>query len=451
MTKAVAVSAGMLRPKKGDESYRKAHRYLNYGLLSLASSLPIRVPVFHGHFSAPEDFVECHKEVASADILLLSLPSFYAVPWAKRFLIALKRANPDVEVHVGGRWVVDHNEAFLKKELPHVAQYHKGLGEGAIADLASTFEGSSAQRPEHAKKTPLDYSLLHDATDFQPSVEVSRGCGLGCAFCEEAAVPLQPLRDTIDLFGEIEKTRLFYSRDCRFYFESSFFAPSQTWVSLFEKEYRKRQCDFQWRTESRVDVLDESKIEALASAGLRVIDLGLESGSPDQLINMGKTRDPDRYLKRASDLIRACNNHGVRAKVNILLYPGETERSLQETYQFLDQHEDYIFGVSTYPVVVYGEGERRKYFEGLYRKQGATGLVKTKTVGVWDVNLSKEINSEEAKLIATSVAQRFMSMSNYFYLKKFSYFREGYGWQQFVEDVSALPDCQLAFAREARV
>lgn len=449
MIKAVAVSSGMLRPKKGDEGYRKAHRYLNYGLLSLASLLPIRVPVFHGHFSAPEDFVECHKEVASADIVLLSLPSFYAVPWAKRFLIALREINPEVEVHVGGRWVVDHNEAFLKGELPHVAQYHKGLGERAIANF--DFKGFSAQHPERANKASLDYSLLHGATDFQPSVEVSRGCGLGCAFCEEAAVPLQPLRDTIDLFGEIENIRMFYPRDSRFYFESSFFAPSQTWVSLFEKEYRKRQCDFQWRTESRVDVLDESKIEALASAGLKVIDLGLESGSPDQLKNMGKTRNPDRYLERASDLIRACHKHGVRAKVNILLYPGETEHTLQETHQFLGEHEDYFFGVSTYPVVVYGEGERKNYFEALYRGQGASGLVKTNTVGVWDVNLSKEISSEEAKSISISVAQRFMSMSNYFYLKKFSYFREGYGWEQFVQDVSSLPDNQLAFARETGV
>lgn len=448
MTTAVAVSAGMLRPKKGDEGYRKAHRYLNYGLLSLASMLPARVPVFHGNFSAPEDFAQSHQEVTSADIVLLSLPSFYAVPWAKRFLVALKEINLNVEVHVGGRWVVDHNEDFLRQELPHVTRYHRGLGEGAVSELASILKASPERHPKDAKGASLDYSLLHNAADFQPSVEVSRGCGLGCVFCEEAAVPLQPLQDPKKLLEEIVAIRRFFPRDSRFYFESSFFAPGQTWATSFEEEYRQRQCDFQWRTESRVDVLDESKIEVLASAGLRVIDLGLESGSPQQLINMGKTRNPDRYLKKASDLLKACHSHGVRAKVNILLYPGENERSLQETYQFLAEHEKYFFGLSTYPVVVYGEGERKRYFEALYLEQGANALVQTNTVGVWDVDLSPDISAEEAKKIATSISQRFMPMSNYFYLKKFSYFRAGYGWQEFVQDVAALSGNQLAFARE---
>ncbi|GJL66424.1 MAG: hypothetical protein NPIRA05_13950 [Nitrospirales bacterium] len=450
MTKIVAISAGMLRPKKGNEGYRKAHRYLNYGLLSLASLFPVRVPVLHGNFVEPERFVEHNQEVTSADVILLSLPSFYAVPWAKRFLIALKKVNPRVDIHVGGRWVVDYNEALLKAVFPRVTRYHRGLGEGAIADIASIVKGPRERDPEYLRKAWLDYSLLQDATEFQPSVEVSRGCGLGCAFCEESALPLQPLRDPIDLFDQIESIRKFYPADSRFYFESSFFAPSQAWTALFEREYRERQCDFQWRTESRVDVLDKDKIEALASAGLRVIDLGLESGSPEQLINMGKTRNPDRYLLKASELLNACHSHGVKAKVNILLYPGETARSVQETYQFLDEHEGLFFGLSTYPVVVYGEGIRRRHFEALYRAQGATGLVRTDTVGVWDVHLSETISAEEAKKIAIAISQRFMSMNSYFYLKAFSYFRSSYGWQEFVRDVSALPDSKLAFSRVMR-
>lgn len=448
MTKAVAVSAGMLRPKKGDEGYRKAHRYLNYGLLSLVSSMPAKVPVFHGHFWTPELFVKGNQEVSTADIILLSLPSFYAVPWARRFLLALGEINARAEVHVGGRWVVDHNEGFLREELPYVTRYHKGLGEGAVADIASIGTVRGKHKADRRNKAWLDYSLLQDATEFQPSVEVSRGCGLGCAFCEEAEVPLQALRDPVDLLREIEQIQLFYPRDSRFYFESSFFAPSHNWVTLFEREYQKRQCEFQWRTETRVDVLDGDKIEALASSGLKVIDLGLESASPRQLINMGKTRDADRYLRKASELIKACHTYGVGAKINILLYPGEDEQSLQETYQFLSEHEDYFVGLSTYPVVVYGEGERKRYFEELYREQGATGLVETDTVGVWDVNLSKAISARDSKSIALSISQRFMSMQDYFYLKSFSYFRSGYGWQEFVQDVSALPDSKLAFARD---
>jgi len=38
-------------------------------------------------------------------------------------------------------------------------------------------------------------------------------------------------------------------------------------------------------------------VAALAQAGLKVIDLGLETASPSQILAMGKSRDPDRYLK----------------------------------------------------------------------------------------------------------------------------------------------------------
>lgn len=36
----------------------------------------------------------------------------------------------------------------------------------------------------------LDFTLVERFADYQPCVEVSRGCGMGCSFCAEAAVPM---------------------------------------------------------------------------------------------------------------------------------------------------------------------------------------------------------------------------------------------------------------------
>ena len=54
----ICISAGMLMPKKGNETFRKQQRYLNYGLLSLASLLRENSSVFHGDFSDPLEFLD---------------------------------------------------------------------------------------------------------------------------------------------------------------------------------------------------------------------------------------------------------------------------------------------------------------------------------------------------------------------------------------------------------
>jgi hypothetical protein len=76
-----------------------------------------------------------------------------------------------------------------------------------------------------------------------------------------------------------------------------------------------------------------------------------------------------------------------------------------------------------------------KSFDRLYQKQGAIGLKKTEVDGVWDVDLSREIDAEKAKDISNEIAREFMPMEHYYELKRFSYFDPDYTWDLFSEDV----------------
>jgi hypothetical protein len=58
MHRVVAVSAGMTFPKKGNHRFYHAHRYLNYGLLGLASSLPVDVFVYQ---ASPDQIINMGK------------------------------------------------------------------------------------------------------------------------------------------------------------------------------------------------------------------------------------------------------------------------------------------------------------------------------------------------------------------------------------------------------
>jgi radical SAM superfamily enzyme YgiQ (UPF0313 family) len=85
-------------------------------------------------------------------------------------------------------------------------------------------------------------------------------------------------------------------------------------------ELEARRLKLKWRAETRVDHMAARHVEILAKAGLRVLDLGLESASAKQFEIMEKTRSPDVYLRKASELPQACHDNGVWTKVNVLLY-----------------------------------------------------------------------------------------------------------------------------------
>ncbi|GAA6136508.1 hypothetical protein NBRC116583_02550 [Arenicella sp. 4NH20-0111] len=436
MSHLVAISSGMLSPKKGDQPFYRAHRYLNYGLLSLASRIPSIVQVLHGNFTPPNLFLNKNPSILEANVILLSIPSFYGVPWASELVKEIIARKKSIEIHIGGRWVIDQNWNFIKLQFPSSVYIHRGIGEKVIDSLVNRWrKNGTLSHNQNRSATPLNYALLSELETFHPSVEVSRGCGLGCAFCEEANEPLSRLIRPANLLTQISEISESYIGKKNFYFESSMFAPSIEWANQLLNLYLARDETFLWRTETRADVISREKLAILAQAGLKVLDIGLESASPEQLLNMKKTSKPEAYIRKASEMLHACKDLGIKAKVNILLYPGETYSTLQETRQFLSDHSDAIFGVSTYPVVAYGTGDRIKYFDNLYRSQGSTGIHKTNIEGVWDVGLSPELGAIESKLEARNIAREFMSKENYYYLKKFSYLDPAYSWETFSNDV----------------
>jgi radical SAM superfamily enzyme YgiQ (UPF0313 family) len=261
------------------------------------------------------------------------------------------------KIIVGGRWIIDSRPDLLQALLPDVDLVVDGLGEGKIAELVG-FSGY-----HFSGYTPLNYELLDLRELYQPSIEVGRGCGMGCAFCQERDEKLQPLKDPCLLVGEVQRTIL---RDnltpMTPYLEASMFKPNQAWIDEFSVQRELFNTDFKWRTESRVDTLNKKNIPSLAAAGLSVLDLGLESASHQQILAMDKSKKPENYLRKACDLLLMAKDFGIDVKVNILLYAGETNKTVNETHAWLDKYRDCIKGLSVGTVSAFGWNERKKSF-----------------------------------------------------------------------------------------
>jgi hypothetical protein len=162
---------------------------------------------------------------------------------------------------------------------------------------------------------------------------------------------------------------------------------------------------------------------------------------------MNKTRASDIYLKKASALLQACKSAGIWAKVNVLLYAGETASTLQETLDWLDVHRECIKGVSVNPLVVYGaSAESDEYLDSL-RTLGAVPIDETDLAhnGYASLHLSRSIDYETAQHLSIDISKRYMRKIDYFDLKSFSYFSRRLTYEAFQRVIADCPDRDLPF------
>jgi hypothetical protein len=234
------------------------------------------------------------------------------------------------------------------------------------------------------------------------------------------------------------------------YFQSSMFLPTSRWAASLADEVQKLALHIPWRTETRVDAMSPDTLAALAAAGLRVIDLGLETASPSQILAMNKSSMPDRYLRKAEELLAACRKYGVMAKVNVLLYAGETSTTLSETKAWLDSNADCITGVSVGPVLAYGPPKTADNLIRDWARFGARPVELTSAVrtGITKMHLSDEIDAAAAEAVSLELSRRYMDSDAYFSLKSFSYYPRDYRRSDFDNDVAASDPALLPF-REA--
>ena len=190
-------------------------------------------------------------------------------------------------------------------------------------------------------------------------------------------------------------------------------------------------------------------VAALAAAGMKVIDLGLESASPRQILAMRKATNPDRYLRAASDLVEACRRNGVWVKANVLLYAGEDHRSVAETTAWLDQHAGGVKGVSVGPVVAFGPPRQSDPLIAELSALGGRAVDPSSAegTGLTAIHPSDAMDADGAEEVSLGLSRRMMDEDDYFDLKSFSYYPRGYGRTDFDRDLGESAPSHLPFRR----
>ena len=106
----IAMSAGQYEHKKMFDTIKKRIRYLNYGLLGLATilhdKLGLDVVMVQGENASPEEILRrIEKEridiSKDCDCFLLSIPSYYSITWCTGFCKIVKEKF-NKKIIVGG-------------------------------------------------------------------------------------------------------------------------------------------------------------------------------------------------------------------------------------------------------------------------------------------------------------------------------------------------------------
>ena len=192
------------------------------------------------------------------------------------------------------------------------------------------FTGPAARLDADSMPTP-DWSFRSHEHSIYP-LETQRGCPFQCRFCSHPHHNGPDLRQR-SVRGVLEELRFNYDRHGIRYYR--ILDPTFTAAPPRCRELCAAIGDLglplRWTCHARVEHM-ETLAEPMARAGCRGVFLGLESADAGILEGMGKPCSPTRMEAG----IRAAKRAGIATYGAFILgFPGETERTVRHTVQFI--------------------------------------------------------------------------------------------------------------------
>lgn len=166
----------------------------------------------------------------------------------------------------------------------------------------------------------------------------SKGCPMGCLFCEAGGTRYNP-RSVTTVVNEMEECCKKYGIREIDIFDYEFLINRKRVIRICE-EIQKRKLDILWSCRTRIDSVDDKLLTAMKKAGCGRIYFGIESGLQDMLnrVNKGIT------IEQIRNAITMTKSHGIRTLGFFMIgLPGETRETVRATIKFARSLDlDYV-------------------------------------------------------------------------------------------------------------
>lgn len=180
----------------------------------------------------------------------------------------------------------------------------------------------------HLLKNELYFSFISQRKNFTAMI-TSRGCPYRCIFCEQGSKRFRgrTAKNIVDEMEECQKKHAIREIDI---FDSSFTIDKKRVIDVCD-EYKKRNLKVKWSIRTRVDLMDDELLKALASSGCIRIYYGIESGNENILKTIGKSTD----LRQIKYIIKKTKRYGIATFGYFMIgNPGETCKTIKQTIEF---------------------------------------------------------------------------------------------------------------------
>lgn len=180
------------------------------------------------------------------------------------------------------------------------------------------------------------------------TVSTQRGCPYTCKWCSTAVYGQSYRRRPANLVAaEMKMLKEQYNPDA-IWFVDDVFTISHKWLTAFHEEVVKQNAQIRFECITRAERLNAEILKLLKEAGCFRIWIGAESGSQEIIDAMDRRVDVDHVKK----IIQDTNAMGIETGTFIMLgYPGETEKNIDETIQYLKEAKPTHYTITVaYPI-----------------------------------------------------------------------------------------------------
>ena len=168
----------------------------------------------------------------------------------------------------------------------------------------------------------------------QANIILTRGCPYACSFCDRSVFGNKIYSHSVDYAIEMIEylVKDFGIKEISIKDDTFLLSPER--VAEFCQRIRQKRIDLTWSCNGRVNTITEDILREMKSAGCWLISYGIESGSPKMLKKMAK----DINLGQVREALRLTRSSGIVAKGFFMIgIPGETEESLRQTLDFVNE------------------------------------------------------------------------------------------------------------------
>ena len=281
---------------------------------------------------------------------------------------AIKEALPNCKIVVGG-WHASYmpDSLLSNAEIDYVVM---GEGERAMTQLATaitngneseavTIPGVACRRQgKNIKNAPkfienmdeIPYPARHllslelyDRTieylNVKPAdvMSISRGCVFNCGFCETRKLwgnmcrAFSPKR----VIGEIQDLMSKYGTKGLYFINDNFTLRKKETIELCNLMIENK-LDLEWVCDTRVDIVDQERLEIMSKAGCKTIWFGVESGSQKILQQIGR----NTTLEQIENAFKLCRKNRIQTACSFMLgLPGETLKDMELSLKFAKKLE----------------------------------------------------------------------------------------------------------------